>query len=200
MRNKWILGIGVLAIVLGGLFLMGYISLPGPGNTSDMEIIFYDADGNELGRTDTRLALFGVQSPDFVGNIHSLEVVVYFEVTTDIDYAWITTGCWLTVVTRLNTPTAGIVHTIDEHRLGAVNTDESGTFYATYLMETLLPDNKIEAIGKANGWSMSFNARLETEVGSGIETIKSVEDTCATSLSLVWKEDGLTLVSWFGDW
>jgi len=197
MRNKWIIGIVIIAIVFGGLFLLGFI--PGDNTAGDMEIIFYGEDGNELGRTDTRLATFGIQSPDFEGNIHSLEVVVYFTVTTEIDYAWITTGCWLTVVTRLNTISAGIVHTVEEHRLGAVNKDLSGTFYATYLMSFLLPDNKIEATGKANGWGMSFNARLETEVGSGIETIKSVEDTCGTSLSLTW-EDGLALESWFGDW
>lgn len=197
MKKKLILGVIVLGVLLGALFFLGFI--PGTGAGSDMEIIFYDADGNELGRSDTRLALFGIQSPDFVGNIHTLEVVVYFEVTTDLDYAWITTGCWLTVVTRLNTISAGIVHTVEEHRLGAVNTDLSGTFYATYQMSDLLPDNKIEATGKANGWGMSFSARLETEVGSGIDTIKAVQDTCGTSLSLVW-EDGLTLQSWFGDW
>ena len=197
MKNKLVLGIAVLAIILGGLFLFGFIS--GDSAASDMEIIFFDEDGNELGRTDTRLGVFGIQSPAFEGNIHSLEVVVYFSVITDIDYAWITTGCWLTVVTRLNTVSAGIVHTVEEHRLGAVNTDLSGTFYATYLMSFLLPDSKIEATGIANGWGMSFNARLETEVGSGIETIKSVQDTCGTSLSLTW-EEGLALESWFGDW
>jgi hypothetical protein len=178
---------------------MGYIPIDDRVG-SDMEIIFYGADGNELGRTDTRLGLFGIRSPDFVGDIVSLQVVVYFQVTTDItDYAWMTTGCWLTVVTRLNTITAGLVHTIDEHRLGAVNTDMSGTFYNTYQMSFLLPDSEIEATGRANGWTMAFNARLETEVGSGIETIKSAQDTCGTTLTLTW-EDGLYLDSWFGDW
>lgn len=197
MKNKLVLGIIVLAIVLGGLFFLGFI--PGEGANSDMEIIFYDADGNELGRTDTRMATFGIQNSGFVGDIHSLEVVVYFEVVTDIEYAWITTGCWLTVVTRVRSPSGGIVHTVDEHRLGAVNTDESGTFYATYQMSELLPAAAITEAQKQWGWNMAFSARLETEVGSGTTTIKSVTDTCGTTLLLDWVET-LTLNSWFGDW
>lgn len=197
MKNKLVLGVIVLAVIIGGLFFLGFV--PGTGAGSDMEIIFYDAEGNELGRTDTRLSTFGIQRDGFEGDIHSLFVCVYFEVTTDIDYGWITTGCWLTVVTRVASPTAGIVHTVDEHRLGAVNTDESGTFYATYLMSDLLPAAAITEDQKQWGWSMGFSARLETDLGFASEETHTVSDTCGTTLRLVWSET-LVLDSWFGDW
>jgi len=198
MARNWIIAIALMVVVVGGLFFMGFIP-PIEDNSTSMEIIFYDADGNELGRSDSKLSIFGIQSPGFEGNIHSLEIVVYFQVTTDIDYSLIATGCFLSVETRLNTQTAGIVHSIAEHRLGAVNSDESGTFYATYLMSTLLPDSKIDAAGKQYGWMMYFDAVVKTSVSESSTEISTVEDTCGTTLTLAW-EDGLALDSWFGDW
>jgi hypothetical protein len=47
MKN-WVIGIGVIALVLGGLFLMGYIDVPVEGFDGDLKITFYDADGNEV--------------------------------------------------------------------------------------------------------------------------------------------------------
>lgn len=185
-----------MALIVGGLFFLGFI--PSDDNSSSMEIIFYDADGNELGRSGT---ILGIQSPpDFEGNIDHLDVVVYFQVTTDIDYNLMTTKCMITIETRLNTITGSVVHSIAEHQLGATNSDESGTFYATYLMSTLLPDNKIESLGKANGWQMYFDAKVTTAVSMDRVDSKVVEDTCGTQLTLAWVEDGLTLESWFGNW
>ena len=152
MANRLLVGIMIIALVIGGLFLLGYIPL-GDDNSANMEIIFYDADGNELGRTNT-LSLFGIQQPGIEGDIHSLDVVVYFKVTTDIDYTYVTSRCDMSITTRLNTQTAGIVHSIDEHRLGAINSDLEGTFSANYLMSTLLPESQIESMGKQYGWTM----------------------------------------------
>jgi len=91
MARKWIIGVGLIVLVVGGLFLLGFIPMV-DSNDANMEIIFYDVDGNELGRSDSKLAIFGIQSPDFEGNIHTLDVVVHFKVTTDIDYSLIATG------------------------------------------------------------------------------------------------------------
>lgn len=199
MARKWLIAIAVIALIIGGIFLIGFL-IPDSGNATDMEIIFYDVDGNELGRSNTELSILGIQSPGFAGDIYSLDVVVYFQVTTNIDYTAIATACYLTIETRLNTMTSGIVHTIAEHRLGAINSDESGTFYANYLMSTLLPDSKIESSGKENGWMMYFNARVHTGVSSVGNPIIDVEDTCGTTLALTWDADRLELESWFGDW
>lgn len=198
MAKKWILGVVVLAVVLGGLFLFGFI--PGDSSGSDMEIIFYDADGNELGRTDTRLSTLGIRAEGFEGDIYSLKVVVYFRVTTDIDYIGIDTRCWLTVITREgSSPRGTVAHSVAEHRLGPANTDLEGTFYDTYLMSDLLPASAITEAGKLGSWYMRFSARVETTVGKQDGTTKTVEDTCGTTLILSWVE-GLELESWFGNW
>ena len=193
MKNKLILGVVVLAVVLGGLFFLGVISVD--ANDPTMDITFYDVDGKELGAiSTTSLSLFGIRRAGFEGDIHSLEVVVYFTVTTDIEYVGVDTRCWLEVVTTLNTITGGHVHTVAEHRLGPPNTDLEGTFYNTYLMSDLLPASAIEATGKANGWNMKFNARLETLIGLPDGTTRSVDDTCGLGLALTWVE-GLELES-----
>ena len=198
MGRKWLIAIAVIALLLVGLFVMGYISIP-DDNDSNMEIIFYDEDGNELGRSDSKLGILGVQSPSFTGDIYSLDVVVYFQVTTDIDYASITTGCYLTITTRLDMERADILHQITEHRLGAYNSDESGTFSANYLMSTLLPDSKIDNDGRNFGWAMYFEARVHTSLIKGGDIVE-VEDSCGTTLKLAWVADTLKLESWFGDW
>jgi len=197
-RKGLVIGIslGLIVLVVGGLLLTGIIPLP-DSNASHMEIIFYDAEGNELGKAEPAL---GIQSPSFTGDIHSLDVVVYFKVTTDADWSYITTTCLLTIVTRLDTIQGSIVHTISEHRLGAINSDAEGTFYATYLMSTLLPDSKIDAAGKESGWVMRFDARVLASIGRTGEIPIPAEDTCATSLQLVWAEPTVQLESWFGDW
>ena len=184
-----------MVLVVGGLFFLGFI--PSGDNSSSMEIIFYDADGNELGRSGT---ILGIQSPSFEGDIHSLEVVVYFQVTTDMDYTLMTSKCFMSIETTVNTMSGGVAHSIAEHQLGATNSEESGTFYATYLMSTLLPDNKIESLGKANGWLMNFDAKVTTTVGLDGYDSAVVEDTCGTQLTLAWVADTLTLESWFGNW
>ena len=198
MARRWLIAISVIAVIVVGLLLLGFIPL-GDSNASDMEIIFYDADGNELGRTDT-LSLFGIQRDGIEGDIHSLDVVVYFKVTTDIDYTYISSRCDLTIVTTLNTQPGGHVHTVAEHKLGATNTDLDGSFYATYLMSTLLPDSAIESVGKEYGWSMSFNAKVASNLGYGANDEIRLEDTCGTRLSLTWGEASATLDSWFGNW
>ena len=199
MARRWLIAISVIAVIVVGLLLLGVISI-GDSNAAEMEIIFYDADGNELGRSDTGLSIFGIQGPGFEGDIHSLDVVVYFKVTTDIDYTYISSRCDLTIVTTLNTISGGHVHTVAEHKLGATNTDLDGSFYATYLMSTLLPDSAIESVGKENGWSMSFNAKVASNLGYGANDEIRLEDTCGTTLSLFWGEASATLDSWFGNW
>jgi hypothetical protein len=200
MKNKLVLGVIVLAVIVGALLFFGFI--PSEASNSEMEIIFYDAEGNELGRTDTRLAILGIRADGFEGDIYSLKIVVYFTVTTDIDYIGIDTRCWLTVVTTPNNPYASPVHTVAEHRLGWANTDLEGSFYRTtneghYLMEELLPAAAITESAKAIGWNMVFTGRLETSIGRQDGTIATVEDTCGTNLVLSWTEQ-LELDSWFG--
>ena len=201
MARKWLIGIGLTVLVVGALFLTGIIPI-GDSNAAYMEITFYDADGNELGKADDSLSIFGIQSPEFTGDIYSLDVVVYFDVTTDMDYTIMTSKCLLSVKTEVNTlsPTRmGVVHTIAEHQLGATNSDESGSFYATYLMSTLLPDSKIDA-DKDIGWKMYFNAKVTTTVGLDGYDSEVVEETCGTTLILTWVESTLVLEAWFGDW
>lgn len=202
MSKNWIIGIGVLALVLGGLFFMGYIPLPGDKNASYMEIIVYDVDGNELGRTDTRLSIFGIQQEGVEGDIYSLKIVVYFTVTTDINYQRVATKCFLEVDVTPRAYGASSIHSIDEHLLGPANTDLEGSFYRAtnnghYLMEELFPAAKITESAKADGWVMTFDARLETDVIRQDGTMAEVEDTCSTHLILVWVEH-LELESYFG--
>lgn len=47
MKNKWILGVIVLVVILGGLFFMGYIEIPGV-DSADTDVSFYNADGDEI--------------------------------------------------------------------------------------------------------------------------------------------------------
>lgn len=190
----------VIAIVVAGALVLGTIYVVSVTDASHMEIIFYDADGDEIGRTDTRIITFGIRQDGEIADIHSLKVVVYFKVTTDIDYIGIDTRCWLEVVTNLNTITGGHVYTLAEHRLGWANTDLEGSFYRTtneghYLMSELLPSDMIESTGMANGWGMHFNARLTTTIGRQDGTTKTVDDDCGTTLTLVWSET-LDLDSW----
>ena len=200
-RKGWIIGISLALIVLvvGGLLLSGVVPLP-ETNASNMEIIFYDADGNELGRTDTKLSLLGIQNPGFTGDIHSLDVVVYFKVTTNSEPNYITSTCLLTIKTESNTRYGGVVNTVVEHRLGAINSDAEGSFYATYLMSQILPDDRIDAIGLESGWTVYFDATVKSNVGIDATETLNLEDTCGTTLAISWVADSATLESWFGNW
>jgi hypothetical protein len=186
MKNKLVLGVIVLALFLGALFLMG--AIPVEDNNVSMDITFYDADGNELGKaTTTGFSMFGIRRAGVEGDIHSLKVAVSFTVTTDIENIGVVTKAYLGVVTRLNTITGGLVHEIAEEYMGQSNELEA-TIEVTYLMSHLLPADKIEATGKANGWKMKFNARLETVLTRPDWTQKTVEDTCGIMLDLSWSE------------
>lgn len=204
MANRLLVGIMIIALVIGGLFLLGYIPL-GDDNSANMEIIFYDVDGNELGRTNT-LSLFGIQQPGIEGDIHSLDVVVYFKVTTNIDYESILSACLLTITTSTNmgAERSEKVHEVSEHILGVASSDLEGSFSDTYLMSDLLPESAITAEGKENGWLMKFAARVGTYIDVTIPTGEpDAEDTCGTTLTLNWVADEVPSVSvdsWFGDW
>jgi len=200
MARKWLIGIGLIVLVVGALFLTGIIPLP-ESNTSSMEIIFYDAEGNELGRTDTRLSIFGIQNPGFEGDIYSLEVVMYFTVTTNADVAASASVGWLEIRTEANIREPYVVYSIAEHSLGARNTDLEGTFYATYLMETLLPESMMTQECKDGaGWIMYFDGKVVTSIESTQGDRITAEDTCKTTLSIQWVESTLSVESWFGGW
>ncbi len=200
-RKGVVIGIIVILLVVGGLLLTGIIPTP-DDNTSYMEITFYDADGNELGKADDTLSIFGIRSPDILGDkdIDHLDVVVYFKITTDVDYTYTTSRCDMSIETRLNTYSGGIVHTIAEHRLGAINSDLEGTFYATYLVSTLLPDSKIDSAGKEYGWTMKFSATVTSQVGYDASDNIEATDTCGITLTLFWNEGTVSVEAWFGDW
>jgi len=186
MKNKLVLGVIVLAVILVAAFILGVV--PGDSNTSSMDITFYDADGNELGTaTTTGLSMFGIRRAGLEGDIFSLVVAVHYTVTTDIANIGVVTKAYLGIITRLNTITAGLVHEIPEEYVGQNNVLD-GSIEVTYLMSALLPASAIEATGKANGWSMNFNARLETTLTRPDWTQKVVEDTCGIGLSLTWSE------------
>ena len=196
MGKKWILGVALLVVFLGGLFFMGYI----PGTESDkadMDLTFYDEEGNELGKTTTKLAILGIQTPGFEGDVHSVKVAVSFIVTTTMEYLEMRTNCYLEVVTRINTQTAGIVYTVAEHQVGTSKLGLENTFEATYLMSSLLPDSAITETGKTNGWVMSFNARVKTIVDLEDGTQRDVEDSCSIDLTLTWFEHEFSVDSWF---
>ena len=186
MRNKWILGVIVLAVILGGLFFFGVITPESAA--SDMHITFYDEAGNELQvASTTGLAMFGIRQDGSATDIFSVLVKVDFEVTTDITFDNVDVRCYLKVITRLNTITAGLVHTVEEHQMG-LSSSMAGSIEATYLMSTLLPASAIEDAGKANGWGMSFYARVTAQLTLPDNTTRSVEDTCGITLKLVWSE------------
>lgn len=186
MKNKWILGVIVLGVIVGAMLIFGALTVE--GTAADMDITFYDADGNELGvATTTDFSIFGIRREGIAGDIHSLKIVVHFTVTTDIENIGVVTKAYLGVVTRLNTMSAGLVHEIPEEYMGQANVLE-GSIEVIYLMSTLLPADKIEATGKANGWTMSFNARLETTLTRPDFSQAVVEDTCGLGLSLTWSE------------
>jgi hypothetical protein len=186
MKNKMVLGVIVVAIILGAMF---FFVLPKEGSSASMDIIFYDADGNEIGTaTTTGFSIFGIRRPGVAGDIHSLKVSISYVVTTDIEYNVISTMGWLEVVTTLNTMTGGHVYTLDEHRIGSASSELEGIFEHTYLMDDLLPPDMIESVGKANGWNMKFNGRVKTSVSLGDGEWRYVEDTCGISLTLTWEE------------
>ena len=197
-------------IVVGIIVFLALIVLPTmlvPPEATGMRITFYDAEGNELKTIDSGtksfLPFLAIHGEGIEGPIYSLKIIVYFKVTTDIDYIGIDTRCWIEVVT-VAAQTGSAVYTLAEHRLGWANTDLEGTFYRTtneghYLMSELLPPDKITEAAKLYGWQMSFNARIETSVGRQDGTIATVDDTCGIVLMLTWVET-LTLDSWFGDW
>jgi hypothetical protein len=200
-----------IAIVLTTLALLFIVPAMQPETeTSNMLITFYDEDGNELGDAYSVLPLnpFSIHGEGIEGAIHSLKVVVYFKVTTDIPYTGIDTRCWLTVVTTPNNPYASPCHTIAKHRLGWANTDLEGSFYRTtaeghYLMSELLPASAITEAAKPIGWSMKFTADVETTIGlpegHPEYPTKAVSATSSVSLQLSWSEI-LYVDGWFGDW
>lgn len=199
-----------IVVVLTTLALLFIIPAMQPeAETSNMLITFYDEDGNELGEAYSVLPLnpFAIHGEGIEGAIHSLKIVVYFKVTTDIAYIGIDTRCWLTVVT-VAARTGSAVHTVAEHRLGWANTDLEGSFYRTtaeghYLMSELLPADKITEAAKVDGWQMKFTARVETTIGlpegHPEYPAKMVSSTSSLTLMLTWVEI-LGVESWFGDW
>ena len=201
MARKWLIAIAVIVMVIGGLFLISFVIPPDDIPVSSIEIVFYDEDGNELGRTDTRLSILGIQNPGFEGDIYSLEVVMYFKVTTSVDVAAIASAGWLEIRTEANIREPYVIHSIAEHSLGARNTDLEGTFYATYLMETLLPEAKMtDECKDGAGWIMYFDGKVVTSIESTQGERINAEDTCKTTLSLQWVGSTLSVDSWFGDW
>lgn len=187
MKNKLILGVIVLAVIVGAWVIFAGLPVV-DGTAANMDITFYDADGKELGvATTTGLSIFGIRREGIEGDIHSLKVVVHYTVTTDIENIGVVTKAYLGVVTRLNTITAGLVHEVEEQYMGQNNVLE-GSIEVTYLMSALLPADKIEVTGKENGWTMSFNARLETTLTKPDWSQVVVTDTCGLGLSLTWSE------------
>lgn len=186
MNKKLVLGLVIVALVIGGLFLMG--AIPVEDSNVSMDITFYDVDGNELGKATTAgFSMFGIRRPGVEGDIHFLTVAISFTVTTDIENIGVVTKAWVGVVTRLNTITGGLVHEIAEEYVGR-SAELEDTLEVTYLMSYLLPASAIESTGKANGWKMSFNARLETVLTRPDWTQRTVEDTCSIKLDLSWSE------------
>lgn len=201
--RRAVIGVALVAIVvLAGLFFLGFT--PAEDIGSYMEITFYDEDGNELGKISNQFAIFGIQREGIEGDVYSLKPVVYFKVTTDIDYIALYTWCWLEIVTRVRSPTAGIVYTFPEASLGPANTDEEGSFYRStrdghFLMSELLPTNMITEPQKEWGWNMQFNARLKTTARRQDGTDKSIEaNVPSTTLILNWVET-LGVEGWFGN-
>lgn len=187
MGNKWILGVALLVVLLGGLWYLGVI--PAEGASSAMDITFYDADGNEIGKATTGGLALGIRTVDGAVDIHHIDVAVSYVVTTNIEYLAIYTYCYLEVVTAVNdVQHDDVVHTVAEHQMGSPNSDLSGTFEATYLMSDLLPDSAIDQYGELHGWKMSFNARVWTILDLADGTQREAEDTCGIALILVWFE------------
>ena len=199
--KKAIVIVGIVAVA--ALVVVLFLPMLIQNNASSMDITFYDKDGNVLGKANSAGVLgLGIHGEGIEGEIYSLKVVVYFRVTTDIDYSNVNTYCWLEVVTTLDTITGGHVHTVPKHSLGVVNTDLEGSFYRTteaghYYMAELLPDSAIEDTGKANGWNMKFSAWVETTVRRSDGTYREIADTCGITLKLTWVEN-LELESWVG--
>jgi hypothetical protein len=186
MKNKGILCVLVLAVIVGSLFFFGVLT---PESAkSDMYITLYDADGNELQvASTTGLAAFGIRRDGDANDVFSVKVKVDFEVTTDIAFDNVDVRCYLEVETKLNTIMAGHVHTVDEHQMG-FSSSMVGSIEATYLMSTLLPETAIENTGKTNGWKMYFRARVTAQLTLPDNTTRSVEDTCGITLTLTWSE------------
>lgn len=167
------------------------------GTGSDMDITFYNADGNELGKATTTLFGLGIQTSGFEGDVYSVKVAVSFEVTTTMDYAAMYTYCYLQIVTEHDMQYSEIVNDIPKHQMDTSKTGLTGTFEATYLMSTLLPANKIDELGKTEGWKMPFLASVETMLDLEDGTQRDVSDACSIILYLTWFEDILSVDSWF---
>lgn len=204
MKNKWILGVLALVVILGGLFLMGYIETPGVDHTkSDVELTFYDEDGNELGKIDTKLAILGVRTAGFEGDVHSVGVRVNFEVTTTMECVAIYSSCFLGVETVLDDGQGTtVVHAVAEGQMDSQKSGLTGSFEGTYLMSNLLPTSAVTDAGKQMGWIMTFTARVVTDVDyidyeDDIQKQKQVEDSCSISLTLTWYEHELSVDSYF---
>lgn len=185
MGKKWILGVALLVVLLGALFLFGVI--PAEGSSSSMDITFYDADGNELGVARTGLSIFGIRTAGFEGDVYSVKVAVSYVVTTNMEYLEMRTYCYLEVVTAVNDVQYNdVVHTVAEHQMGSSKLGLENTFEATYLMSELLPESKVDEVGKDYGWLMSFNARVKTTIDLEDGTQRDAEDTCGLVLTLTW--------------
>ena len=186
MNNKSILGIVVvLVVVLGGLWYMGVF--PAEGASSAMDITFYDADGNEIGKATTGGLALGIRTVDGAVDVHHIDIAVSYVVTTNMEYLEMRTYCYLEVVTAINDVQYGdVVHTVTEHQMGSSKLGLENTFTATYLMSELLPDSKIDQYGELYGWLMSFNARVKTTIDLEDGTQREAEDTCGIVLTLTW--------------
>lgn len=183
--RKWILGVALLVVLLGALFFFGVI--PAEGASSSMDITFYDADGNELGKATTGGLTLGIRTLDAVADAHHIDIVVGYIVTTNIDYLEMRTYCYLEVVTAVNDVQYNdVVHTVAEHQVGSSKLGLENTFEATYLMSELLPDSAIDEFGKTYGWLMSFNARVKTTIDLEDGAQREAEDTCGIVLTLTW--------------
>ena len=198
MNRNFIVGLGV--VVVAGLLLLFVIvpALQPAGTGSEMNITFYDEDGNELGKATT-IGLFGlgIRTSGFEGDIHSVKVAVSFEVTTTMDYVAMYTYCYLQVVTEYNMQYSDIVHDVAKHQMDSSKIGLTGTFEATYLMSNLLPASAIDDLGKTEGWKMSFLANVETTLDLEDGTQRDTSDACSIILYLTWFEDVLSVDSWF---
>jgi len=172
--RKWIVGVALLAVVLGGLFLMGYI--PAEGFDGGLGVTFYDAEGNPV---DLPLAYMrGGSEAEEMG----------------VRITWSYTGANLEAATLATWGTLKIdlleqdVNMRVKLNLASESWEGEPSLYSywesTYVLDTLLPDEY-----KDEGWliraSTTIYASIYDTYGNKLEDNILVQ---SSEFTIAWDE------------
>lgn len=171
MKNKWVLGVLVLVVILGGLFLMGYLETPGD-DESDIGVAFFDSEGNQI---NTLAIMAGGQE------VETMRVKVTWTIqATGIKPE----SFYVDVVVKVDLWDWSLDDYVQLASISDSSTELISEYEYTWTLADLLP---MDEVYKTDGWKLRIYATLrgyaEDLSGAPVESGRSTTDSVYAELT-----------------